>query len=120
MLTSEKYHDLGFKELGHGNKVQDRHGNIYYPRKARSPLQAIKLFCRECMGSDRRKKAKAENYELVRDCPDPMCPLYDFRFGKNPFLKRTLTDGEKKAAAARLSFALESHKKSSAENSERH
>lgn len=104
MRTGEKYKEMGFTELS-DKKVQDKCGNIYYPRKARSPLKAIKFFCRECMGMDRRKKSQVENVELVRDCVDPMCPLFDFRLGKNPFYKRILTKEQKKAVVERLDLA---------------
>ena len=103
MRTAEKYKEMGFTELS-GKKVQDKHGDIYYPRKASSPLKAIKFFCRECMGMDRRKQSQVENVELVRDCVDPMCPLFDFRLGKNPFYKSTMTEEQRKAASIRMSL----------------
>ena len=103
MRTGEKYKEMGFAELS-DKKVQDKCGNIYYPRKASSPLKAIKFFCRECMGMDRRKQSQVENVELVRDCVDPMCPLFDFRLGKNPFYKSTMTEEQRKAASMRMSL----------------
>ena len=106
MRTAEKYKEMGFTELS-DKKVQDKHGDIYYPKKASSPLKAIKFFCRECFGMDRRKKAQVENVELVRDCTDPMCPLFDFRLGKNPFIKRVLTEEQRKAVGERLTLARE-------------
>lgn len=104
MRTAEKYKEMGFTELS-DKKVQDKYGNIYYPRKARSPLKAIKFFCRECMGMDRRKKAQVENVELVIDCTDPMCPLFDFRRGKNPFLSGLMSEERKEAAVKRLALS---------------
>ena len=35
--------------------------------------QAIKLFCIECMGYQKR---------LVKDCPDIKCPLWPYRLGR--------------------------------------
>ena len=105
METEDKYREMGFVELGRG-KVQDRSGNVYYPKKAKSPQKAIKMFCRECVGMDRRKKETQTGVELVRDCPDPMCPLFEFRMGKNPFLKRTMTDEQRIEAAERMNVAL--------------
>lgn len=61
----------------------------YYPKKSKSPIKAIRLFCFECMGWDRRYKDSGKPYEDVRTCPDTMCPLFDFRFGRNPFTNRT-------------------------------
>ena len=46
--------------------------------KSTSPLDAIKDFCMECCGYQR---------DEVKTCSAPMCPLYDFRFGKNPYRK---------------------------------
>lgn len=103
MKTSEKYKKMGFTEIS-DTKVKDRHGTIFFPKKSKSPLQAIKLFCRECQGMDRRKQAQVENVELVRECTDPMCPLFDFRLGKNPFHRRIMSEDQKKAASARLSM----------------
>ena len=104
MKTQEKYRKMGFVELS-DSKVQDKYGHIYYPRKARTPLKAIKFFCRECTGMDRRKQGQLENIELVRECADPMCPLFDFRLGKNSFIKRVMTEDQRKVASDRLKVA---------------
>ncbi len=51
-------------------------------RPAKSPVDAIRLFCLECCGSslDFGREDAA-----VRDCPcGEMCSLYPYRFGKNP------------------------------------
>ena len=110
MRTAEKYQEMGFMELERG-KVRDKHGRVYYPKKARSPLQAIKLMCRECMGQDRTKPKRVENATLVRDCVDPMCPLFDFRMGKNPFIKgRSMSEEEKMAARERMTLLREQGK----------
>lgn len=101
---------MGFTELGPG-KVQDKHGNVFYPREATSPLKAIKFFCRECQGMDRRIKTQIQNVELVRDCVDPMCPLFDFRLGKNPFMKRELTVEQRKEARQRAILVFGHDKK---------
>ena len=104
MKTAEKYEEMGFTKLGKG-KVQDRHGGIYYPKKAKTAQKAIKLFCFECMGMDRRYKNPPKPYDDVAKCTDPMCPLFDFRVGKNPFLGKPLTDEQRKAAVERLALA---------------
>lgn len=46
--------------------------------KSTSPLDAIKDFCMECCGYQR---------DEVKTCSSPMCALYDFRLGKNPYRK---------------------------------
>jgi len=51
-------------------------------RKARNPVDAIRLFCLECCGSSLKFGAE---YAGVRDCPNEnMCSLWPYRFGKNP------------------------------------
>jgi hypothetical protein len=60
-----------------------------YPKKAKTPLKAIRLFCFECMGISRtiplgRAKKPIDD---VKECTDEMCPLFEFRLGKNPYLK---------------------------------
>jgi hypothetical protein len=59
----------------------------FYPKKSRRPLKAIRYFCLECHGWDRRRKDSGRPIEEVRNCLDELCPLYDFRFGRNPHLK---------------------------------
>jgi hypothetical protein len=57
-----------------------------YPKKSKRPLRAIRYFC---FGWDRRERDAGRPIDDVRNCTDPACPLFDFRFGKNPFLKGT-------------------------------
>lgn len=61
--------------------------------KPTTPLKAIKLFCVECFGGQAR---------AVKQCTAPKCPLYEFRQGKNPYLKRKLTDEQRELLS--LSF----------------
>ena len=44
--------------------------NRPHKRTLRTPLQAVKARCRECVGDG-----------VVRDCSDTDCPLWPFRFG---------------------------------------
>lgn len=60
-----------------------------FPKKSKKPLQAIRFFCFECMGWDRRQQDSDKPFEDVKECTDLMCPLYEFRFGKNPFFKKS-------------------------------
>lgn len=48
-----------------------------------TPLRAIKLRCLDCCAGDSK---------MVKVCPCDDCPLYLFRFGKNP----NLSDRRKK------------------------
>ena len=57
------------------------------------PVKAIRAFCLDCCGG---------NANDVRNCVSQMCPLKPFRFGKNPFTHRELTDEQREAAAKRL------------------
>lgn len=59
----------------------------------KSPVKAIRAFCLSCCGDSA--------YD-VRYCCAPKCVLYPFRFGKNPYIHRELTEEQKEAAAARL------------------
>ena len=65
----------------------------------KQPLKAIREKCREC-----------SNYSAaeIRECPVPLCPLYPFRFGKNPYRKkRVLSERERAELAERLAKARE-------------
>jgi hypothetical protein len=99
--TDEKYEEMGFTKLEDGGVV-DRHGATYYPRKVKSPLKAIRHFCFSCMGMDRRDKKPEHPYDDVKGCTDPICPLFDFRTGKNPFMVRTLTEEQRRQAIKNL------------------
>lgn len=62
-----------------------------------NPVKAIRKFCLECCGD-----SSAE----VKTCSAPRCPLYAFRFGKNPYRKkREMTEEQREAAKTRLAEA---------------
>lgn len=55
-------------------------------RKPANPLSAIRAYCLECV---------CGSYAEVKQCSITLCPLYPFRFGKNPYRKpKTLTDDQ--------------------------
>ena len=58
-----------------------------------SPLKAIRQNCIECCGGSKNE---------VKLCTITSCPLYAFRFGKNPYSKRTLSEEQREAARVRL------------------
>jgi len=58
-----------------------------------SPLKAIRAKCLDCC---------CDQTTEVKLCPASTCPLYPFRFGKNPFRKRELTDEQREALCQRL------------------
>lgn len=70
----------------------------------KSPVKAIREFCLECCGY---------NATDVKNCTSKDCPLKPFRFGKNPFVKRELTDEQREKAVARLADARERKKNES-------
>ena len=62
-------------------------------RKITSPIKAIRAKCLDC---------NQTSYE-VKLCPVKQCPLWDFRFGKNPYRStRVMSDEQRKAAVERL------------------
>ena len=68
-----------------------------------NPLKAIKEKCLDC---------SCGSILEVKDCPSTKCPLYPFRFGKNPFRqKREMTKEQREAATERLKKAREAKNK---------
>ena len=62
-----------------------------------SPIKAIREKCLDCNHTALE----------VKLCPCTDCALWPFRFGKNPYTKRTLTDEQRQKAAERLAKARE-------------
>ena len=58
-----------------------------------SPIKAIRMKCLDCC---------LDSVNEVKLCTIENCPLHPFRFGKNPFRKRTLSEEQKQAIAERL------------------
>ena len=58
-----------------------------------SPVKAIREFCLECCGGSASD---------VKSCTSARCPLKPFRLGKNPYIKRTMTEEQKQQARERL------------------
>jgi len=62
-----------------------------------SPIKAIRAKCLDCCN---------DSYIEVKECVVESCPLFYFRFGKNPNRKaRKMTDEQKAALAERLKKA---------------
>lgn len=68
-----------------------------------TPLKAIRAKCLDC------------NYTSneVKLCPCTDCPLWPFRFGKNPYVKRVLSDEQREASVERLKKAREERRNES-------
>jgi hypothetical protein len=63
----------------------------------KSPGKAIRAKCIDCSGG---------SSEEVRVCTVKKCPLYPFRFGKNPFRTvRVMSEEQRAAARERLAKA---------------
>lgn len=50
-------------------------------KKQKSPVRAILMMCYECMGGTVGSLTK----EMIKNCASVDCPLYEFRFGVNPY-----------------------------------
>ena len=73
------------------------------PTSNPNPVKAIRMKCLECSGG-----ATSE----VERCVIPECPLYPFRFGKNPYRqKREMSEEQREAASKRLAEARESRRR---------
>lgn len=68
-----------------------------------TPQKAIRLKCLDCM---------CDQASEVKQCPSVSCPLYPFRFGKNPYVtKREYTEEQKRAMTERLRSAAQNKRK---------
>ena len=59
----------------------------------KSPVKAIRQFCLDCCGGSAVE---------VKACTSVNCALKPFRFGKNPYIRREMTEEQKAAATERL------------------
>lgn len=72
-----------------------------------NPAKAIRAKCLDCC---------CDQVNEVKLCPVEDCPLWPFRFGKNPYRTRVLTPEQKEAAAQRLKQARLSKNRSQENN----
>lgn len=70
--------------------------------KRLTPLRAIRLKCLDC----------AYTSNEVDLCPCVDCPLYRFRFGKNPNVQLSEEERERRSQMARENLAFTQHIKS--------
>jgi hypothetical protein len=73
-----------------------------HTNKLHSPTKAIREMCIQCMGS----RENVGYQKLIKSCASSSCPNYAFRFGVNPYNKKTLTDEQRKKRADRLSVSI--------------
>ncbi len=104
---------MGGPELRMVSPAPGRPGNMMeiYPKKSRKPLEAIRFFCLECMGWSRRMRMSSDRpFEDVKHCTDLVCPLFEFRFGANPFLRvKPRTEAQLKSLKEGRSVLSKSH-----------
>ena len=63
----------------------------YIPKKYKNQTKAIREKCIECMGG-----RENEGYlKLISNCGLPECAVFDFRFGKNPYNRKNLSDNRR-------------------------
>lgn len=90
---NELEEDINNEVEDEGDTVVDENGN----KVITSPLKAIRANCIQCCGDSR--------YE-VKLCEIKKCPLWHFRFGKNPFNKRAnMSEEERKIISERMKKA---------------
>lgn len=76
--------------------------NEILKNKANTPQKAIVNFCIMCMGGHK---------SWVKECTSINCPLYEFRFGRNPYRKvREYSEEELEKLKNRAKKARESKK----------
>ena len=84
-------------------KVEDVRDEL--PRH-RNPVKVIRAKCMDCCCGSAKE---------VEACPTEKCPLWRWRFGKNPFrAKREVSDEQKAAARERLANARQRKKSAEA------
>lgn len=72
-----------------------------------SPLKAIRAKCLDCCCGQSPE---------VGQCTSSQCPLWAFRYGKNPYHKRVMSEEQRAAASERMKRVREQQLKSSLEN----
>jgi hypothetical protein len=68
------------------------------PKQWKNPLKAIREFCTECNGG---RNSGQPFTKLIKECVNPYCPVYAFRFGTNPYHKQKLSKEQRKALSDR-------------------
>jgi hypothetical protein len=77
------------------------------PIQQTSPIKALREVCIECMGG----RETGQSYsKLIAECTVQRCPAFKFRFGKNPFHTKQLTDEQKKVKADQLKASVSTDK----------
>lgn len=68
-------------------------------KKHKTPVKAIRDMCTQCMGG-----RDSEGYcSRIKECASVECPIFAFRFGKDPYRRQNLSDDQRKRMANRMS-----------------
>ena len=82
------------------NVFIERHGEIegqpLFAKKGKKLKVAVRLFCGECMGMSRIEEKMEYPIEDIKACTDKMCPLFEWRLGKNPYPSKLRVEGAKR------------------------
>jgi hypothetical protein len=71
----------------------------YKGKKYKTPVKAMREKCIECMGG-----RGSEDYRCrIKECVSVDCPIFAFRFGKDPYRSPNLSDDQRKRMANRMS-----------------
>jgi hypothetical protein len=68
------------------------------PKQWKTPLKAIKEGCIYCMGG---RDSGQPFTKMIAECASYSCPVYAFRFGKNPYHKQNLSKEQRKSLSNR-------------------
>jgi hypothetical protein len=70
----------------------------YKGKKCRTAVKASREMCIECMGG-----RNSEDYRRrIKECASDDCPIFAFRFGKDPYRKPNLSDDQRKKMGDRM------------------
>ncbi len=70
----------------------------YKGKKCMTPVKAMREMCIQCMGGK-----ESENYRSrIGECASVDCPIFTFRFGKDPHRHPILSNDQRKKMSNRM------------------
>jgi hypothetical protein len=66
--------------------------------KRKIPVKAMREKCIECMGG----KDSEDYRRRIKECASAECPIFAFRFGKDPYRHPNLSNDQRKRMAGRM------------------
>ena len=67
-------------------------------KKRKTPVKAMREMCIECMGG----RGSEDYRRRMKECVSVDCPIFAFRFGKDPNRSPNLSDDQRKRMANRM------------------